>query len=180
MELTRTRSIDGIGGLCYASSIMRLIRDNVACSRVVLLTWVSLWMLIMPWVHVHPEVEHSHGNPGHVHRAVTHTLFSPPLECESYAPIHDDTCPTGTHQHVQFNGHHGHSFTHPEIEFALATSSATPPISKVILSLSSLIEDLPSPAPIAISEHSSHRDVAPTLLFLATALPLRAPPALLS
>jgi hypothetical protein len=159
---------------------MRLIRGNAACSRVVLLTWVSLWMLIMPWVHVHPEVEHSHGNPGHVHRAVTHTLFSPPLECESHAHLHDDTCPAGTHQHIQFNGHHGHSFTHPEIQFALVASSATPTISKILLSPSSLIEDLHSPAPIAISEQAFPGDVAPTLLFLATALPLRAPPALLS
>jgi hypothetical protein len=159
---------------------MRLIRGNVACSRVVLLTWVSLWMLIMPWVHVHPEVEHSHGNPGHVHRAVTHTLFSPTLECESLAQLHDDTCPSGTHQHIQFNGHHGHSFTHPEIEFALVTPSVTATTSKIFLSPSTLNEDFPSPAPIAISEHSSHRDVAPTLLFLASALPLRAPPVSLS
>jgi hypothetical protein len=159
---------------------MRLMRGNVACSRVVLLTWVSLWMLIMPWVHVHPEVEHSHGNPGHVHRAVTHTLFSPPLECESQAQLHDDTCPTGTHQHIQFNGHHGHSITHPEIQFALAASSATPTVSKIFLSPSPLIGEVHSPAPIAITEQASPGDVAPTLLFLATALPLRAPPTLLS
>jgi len=158
---------------------MRLIRGNVACSRVVLLMWVSLWMLIMPWVHVHPEVEHSHGNPGHVHRAVMHTVFSSPLECEYPSEV-GDLCPSGTHQHVQFNGHHGHSFTHPEIEFALAASSATPTISKIFLSPSTLIEDVHSPAPIAISEHASYGEVAPTLLFLATAVPLRAPPALLS
>ena len=158
---------------------MRLIRGNVACSRVMLLTWVSLWMLIMPWVHVHPEVEHSHGNPGHVHRAVMHTVFSSPLECEYPSEV-DDFCQSGTHQHVQFNGHHGHSFTHPEIEFALAASSMAPTASKIFLSLSTLIEDLRSPAPIAIFEHASDSDVAPTLLFLATALPLRAPPPHLS
>jgi len=158
---------------------MRLIRGNVACSRVMLFTWVSLWMIIMPWVHVHPEVEHSHGNPGHVHRAVMHTVFSSPLECEYPSEV-DDFCPSGTHQHVQFNGHHGHSFTHPEIEFALAASSATPTVSKIFLSPLALIEDLQPPAPIAISEHASYSDVAPTLLCLATALPLRAPPALLS
>jgi hypothetical protein len=159
---------------------MRLIHEIGACARMALLSWVSLWMLMVPWFHVHPEVEHTHGTPGHVHRAVTHTLFSPPLECESHAQLHDDTYLSGTHQHFRFYGHHGHSFAHPEIGFALAASSATPPISKIFLSPSVLIEDLPSPAPIAISEHSSHRKVAPTLLFLATALPLRAPPALLS
>ena len=159
---------------------MRLIRGNVAWFRVAILSWVSLWMLMVPWVHVHPEVEHGHGNPGHVHRAVTHTLFSPPLECESYAQLHDNTCPSGAHQHFRFNGHPGHSFAHPEIGFALAAPSATPPINKIFLSSSTLIEDVHSPAPDAISENASHRDVTPTLLFLATALPLRAPPALLS
>lgn len=158
---------------------MRLIRGNVAWSRVVLLSWASLWMLIVPLVHVHPEVEHNHGDPGHVHHAVTHTVFSAPLECEEPSE-EDDICPSGTHQHVQFNGHHGHSFTHPEIEFALAASSATPTVSKIFLSPSTPIEDLQPSAPIAISEHASYSDVAPTLLFLATALPLRAPPALLS
>jgi hypothetical protein len=159
---------------------MRLISRDRARFRVVLLTWVSLWMLMMPWVHVHPDVEHTHGTPGHVHHAVTHTLFSPPLECESHAQLHNDTCPSGPHQHIQFNGHHGHSFTHPEIQFALAASSATPTVSKIFLSPSSLSENLPSPAPIAIFGHSSHRDVAPTILFLAAALPLRAPPTVLS
>lgn len=158
---------------------MRLMHGNVAWSRVPLLSWVSLWMLMVPWVHVHPDVEHTHGTPGHVHHAITHTVFSAPLECE-HPSEHDDICPTGTHRHVRFNGHHGHSFTHPEIEFALATSTATPTISKIFLSPASIIEDLQSPAPIAISKHASHRDIAPTLLFLATALPVRAPPALLS
>jgi galactose mutarotase-like enzyme len=136
-------------------------------------------MLMMPLVHVHPEVEHSHGNPGHVHHAVTHTVFSAPLECEYPSEV-DDSCPSGAHQHVQFNGHYGHSLAHPEIAFALATSSATPTISKTFLSPSTSIEDLQPPAPITIVETPSRRDVAPALLFLATALPLRAPPALLS
>ena len=147
--------------------------------RMVLLTWVSLWMLMVPLVHVHPEVEHDHGNPGHVHHAVTHTVFSVPLECEDPSE-QDDICQNSTHQHVQFNGHHGHSFTHPEIEFALATSSATPSTSKIFLGPSPLMEDLPSPAPITTFETASRRGIAPTLLFLATALPLRAPPVLLS
>src|SRR5690348_1478484 len=158
---------------------MGLMCGNVAWSRVVLLSWASLWMLLVPLVHVHPEVEHNHGDPGHVHHAVTHTVFSAPLECEYPSEV-DDFCPSGTHQHVQFNGHHGHSFSHPEIEFALAASSATPTVSKIFLSPLTLIEDLQPPAPITIFETASRRDVAPTLLFLATALPLRAPPVPLS
>jgi len=158
---------------------MGLMCGNVAWSRVVLLSWASLWMLLVPLVHVHPEVEHNHGDPGHVHHAVTHTVFSAPLECEEPSE-EDEICPSGTHQHVHFNGHHGHSFSHPEIEFALAASPATPTVSKIFLSPLTLIEDLQPPAPITIFETTSRRDVAPTLLFLATALPLRAPPVPLS
>ncbi len=47
-------------------------------TRMALVLWVSLWMLMVPWVHVHPEVEHNHGDPGHLHHAVTHTVFSDP------------------------------------------------------------------------------------------------------
>lgn len=158
---------------------MRRMHDKRAWSRLTLLAWVSLWMLMVPWVHVHPEVEHNHGDPGHVHHAVTHTVFSAPLECE-YLAQHDDTCPSGTHQHVQSIAHHGHTLSHPEIEYSLGASSAAPTIAKILLSLFCLSEDVPSPAPIVISGNTSPRDVAPTILFLATALPLRAPPVPLS
>ncbi|MBA5867550.1 MAG: hypothetical protein GDA67_12740 [Nitrospira sp. CR1.3] len=134
---------------------------------------------MVPWVHVHPEVEHNHGDPGHVHHAVTHTVFSAPLECE-YPAQHVDTCPSGTHQHVQSIGHYGHTLTHPEIQYALGASSAASTIAKILLSLFSLSEDVPSPASIVISESASPKAVARTILFLATALPLRAPPAPLS
>lgn len=159
--------------------IMRWTHDNSARFRLTLLAWVSLWMLMVPWVHVHPEVEHNHGDPGHVHYAVTHTVFSAPLECE-YPAQHDDACRSGTHQHVQSIAHHGHTFTHPEIEHSLVASSAAPTIEKILLNTFSLSEAVSSPAPIVISGSTSPQDVAPTILFLATALPLRAPPVVLS
>lgn len=159
---------------------MRLMRNNIAWYRKALLAWTSTWMLILPWVHVHPEVEHNHGNPGHFHHALTHTVFSTPLECESDAPLHDDTCPSGAHQHIPSMGHHGYALTHPEIAFSLAASSATPIVDKLQLSPSSLIEDVQAPTAFTISETAFHQDIVPALFFLQTALPLRAPPALLS
>ncbi|MDI3461543.1 MAG: hypothetical protein OJF50_000364 [Nitrospira sp.] len=160
-------------------SAMQSKPRNSSWSRMALLAWVTVWMLFVPLVHVHPEVEHNHGDPGHVHHAVTHTVFSAPLECE-YPAQHDNTCPSGTHQHVQSIGHHGHTFTHPEIEYSLVAPSAAPTIAKILHSLFCLSEDVPSPAPIVFSGSTSPRDVAPTVLFLATALPLRAPPVPLS
>lgn len=159
---------------------MRLMWDKALWFRMAVLVWVSIWMLMLPLVHVHPEVEHNHGGPGHVHHAVMHTVFSAPLECEHSTQLHDETCPAGVHQHATSLGHPGHTVTHPEIEYTLIAASAIHTIDKILFSSSSLIEDVPSPALFVISESTITRNVAPSILFLSTALPLRAPPAPLS
>lgn len=46
------------------------------------LAWVGLWVLAVPFVHVHPEVDHHHGEEGHTHGGLVHTIWSPDLECE--------------------------------------------------------------------------------------------------
>lgn len=155
---------------------MLLIRGNQYWARFFLLGWVSLWMLIVPWVHIHPEVEHNHGKSDHAHHAITHTVFSSPLACE-HSTEHDVLCPVGSHHHVQFNGHGGQSLVHPEIGFTFSPSSDTSSFGKILLSPSRLIEDVPSPTPISITESISFGDIPPSLAFIEIGLPLRAPPA---
>jgi hypothetical protein len=147
-----------------------------------LITWVSVWMLMLPWVHIHPEVEHNHGDPAHAHHAVTHTVFSPPLECESLAHLHHkhDHCLNGHNSHVPSLDHDGYILTHPEIDFTLAASSGFSTIDKVILSVSLLIEELHTSSFYAVSTEAFPQNLTPTLLFLVSALPLRAPPTLFS
>lgn len=158
---------------------MRLKSGSSSAFRVVLLAWVSMWLLMLPLFHVHPEVEHNHGDPGHAHHAITHSVFSTPLECEFHEPAHNATYSHGSHHEVQSIGHHGHTFNHPEVEFSLAASSYAPTVGKLLLALSYLFAEIPSHT-VGICEDTTDRAIAPTIAFLSTALPLRAPPVPLS
>ena len=57
-------------------------RKMVSCLRLVVLLWVSIWMLAVPLFHVHPEADHHHGEAGHVHGGTVHTAWSPDLDGE--------------------------------------------------------------------------------------------------
>jgi hypothetical protein len=61
---------------------MRLKGETFSWFRVMVLLWVSLWMLAVPLFHVHPEADHRHGETGHVHGGTVHTVWSPDLDCE--------------------------------------------------------------------------------------------------
>lgn len=61
---------------------MQSQRNICSWSRVVVLAWASLWMLVVPLFHVHPEADHRHGEAGHVHGGTIHTVWSPDLDCE--------------------------------------------------------------------------------------------------
>ncbi len=67
---------------CASLSAVRLMRKNSWWSRVVVLTWLSVWMLAVPLFHVHPEADHLHGKAGHVHGGTVHTVLSGDLDCE--------------------------------------------------------------------------------------------------
>lgn len=162
--------------MCYSVTAMLSMGERSTRSRRALLLWVSLWLLMVPWVHVHPEVEHNHGDPAHAHHAIMHTVFSAPLECESHQPHPDDTHRSVLQQPMQLTGHHGHVSVHPEIDYVLASTSPCPTIDKAILSLST-IEAAPSTGPCGCTRVAAARSIAPTILALATTLPLRAPPA---
>ena len=143
--------------------------------RKTLLVWASLWMLMVPWVHVHLAVEHEHGGAAHAHHAVTHTIFSASLECE-FPTEEDDHCPAGSNDEEQSIGHDSHSFIHSEIDFTFAYSAVAPVSGKSVLALSTLVEHDPSlprmtPPRIFIPE-----EMPSALGYLTTALPLRAPP----
>ena len=155
---------------------MRLVCSNVASFRLVVLVWASLWMLMVPFFHVHPEADHRHGDTGHVHGGTIHTVFSPDLECEYQEDVHDSTCPEAAHQHLQDWAHFSHAPNHPEIQFSLLTI----PIDRPLPKPGSSVFGLPvvdhttaqrTVAVVSLQPASSHH-----ILFLSTALPLRAPP----
>lgn len=61
---------------------MPLKRHILSWSRVAVLVWASVWMLLVPLFHVHPEADHRHGEAGHVHGGTVHLAWSPDLDCE--------------------------------------------------------------------------------------------------
>ena len=51
-------------------------------ARTAVFGWVGVWMLVVPFFHVHPEADHLHGQSGHIHGGTVHTVWSPDLDCE--------------------------------------------------------------------------------------------------
>ncbi|MCP9473268.1 MAG: hypothetical protein NNA30_11100 [Nitrospira sp.] len=62
--------------------MMRCTFPKYGLCRLMVLAWVGLWVLAVPFVHVHPEVDHHHGEEGHTHGGLVHTIWSPDLACE--------------------------------------------------------------------------------------------------
>ena len=137
--------------------------------------WVSSWLILLPLVHVHPEIEHHHGDFGHVHPIVMHTVFSGSLESEDLTESGTDISSWGDHQQSAMIKIYEPS-TLGEIEYPLLAAYIAPAIQKLFLQPSNLIEDSPSAVPMFVSERTAIREVAPSLRFLSAALPLRAPP----
>jgi len=50
-----------------------------------ILAWLTAWLIAFPLVHVHPETAHSHDGFDHVHKGITHTVFSTDCPDESGA-----------------------------------------------------------------------------------------------
>ena len=140
--------------------------------------WVSIWMLIVPFFHVHPEADHHHGDAGHVHGGTVHTVFSPDLECEYTETVHDPSCPEAAHQDLQARAHPSHVLNHPEIEFSLLTAPIDRPLPKPGITVAELPAAEKITAQRAVVVASLQPGVSQTIRFLSTTLPLRAPPSL--
>ena len=155
---------------------MKPIYDKPSWFRLVVLVWASIWMLMVPLFHVHPEADHHHGDASHVHGGTVHTVFSSDLECEYAEIVHDPTCPEAEHQHLQVRGHSGHSLNHPEIEFSLLTAPIDRPLPKQGITVSGLpvVERMAAQRAVVVA--SLQPGTSQAILFLSSTLPLRAPP----
>lgn len=145
--------------------------------RILAMFWLITWMLVVPLIHVHPEADHRHGDASHVHGGTIHTVFSPDLECEYTETVHDPTCPKAAHQHLQARAHSGHELNHPEIEFSLLTVPIDRPLPKPGITVAALPVVERTTAQRAVVVASLQPGASQPILFLSTALPLRAPPA---
>lgn len=103
-------------------------------SRVLILTWVAMWIMVFPLIHVHPEADHSHGGSHHQHGGLAHSVFSQDLPCEFGNDLHHAS-EKETH-FVGFPGHthgHAHSVSHTEITFSALNPSSDGPLKKQLM-----------------------------------------------
>ncbi len=88
-------------------------------------TWLVLWLVAIPLIHVHPEADHAHGAQKHTHGGLFHSVFSQDLACEFHnhdfdnAPASEEAMEGLVHcQHADV-----HQLTHDEIGFSLLSGS---------------------------------------------------------
>ena len=116
-----------------------------------LLGWMTMWMLALPLVHVHPEADHRHGLPGHVHGGTYHTVLSPQPPCAfaAHRHHHDWASQEESFGSSESTGHSFHGFEHPTITFAVLNSSSgqtleQPPFTAEVLGRQGTIPEAPS------------------------------------
>lgn len=103
---------------------MRVIPYQLPWSSTILRAWAIVWLLVVPLIHVHPEIDHHHGEAGHVHAGTVHTIFSPDLDGE-FDSSHTQTGVVGhsTPNHLAVSGHPSHSSDYAELGFAFVSDS---------------------------------------------------------
>jgi hypothetical protein len=141
-----------------------------------LLLWLSLWMLVVPLVHVHPDADHRHGTSDHLHGGTVHTVFSKDLTCEFSGD--DQSPPTSQEAHTPFQltAHPVHWLEHLEVDVVLGSSTEPQSGKGTPLDVAAHFAQ-----PIERPTHQFSRHVEPAprsiVLFLAATHPSRAPPA---
>jgi len=149
---------------------------SVTRVRILAIFWLTTWMLVVPFFHIHPEADHHHGDASHAHGGMIHTVFSPDLECEFTDIVHDSTCPETAHHHLQIGTHFGHALNHAELDFSLLTVPIDRPQPKPGIIIAEFPSDGSTTTDQAIVLAAVQPDTPPNIVFLSTALPLRAPP----
>ena len=154
---------------------MPQICDKPSYSRLLVLVWVSIWMLTVR-TRAHPERQIIvMGMCESCAWRHSSCCFLPgPSRCEYKGDVHDPACPNSMH-YFKF-GSFSHAFNHPEISFSLLTVPIDRPLSKSGILVSGLPCCRESIGSFARSCCSLQPNASHAILFLSTALPLRAPP----
>ena len=158
---------------------MRWIQKDGGWSHLVMPIWLSVWMLAVPLIHVHPEGEHPHGTAGHVHGGTVHTVFSPDLDGE-YEDHHHTTDGFGHSTPIPdaISDHPSQVVGFAELAFTFLNDSTEQKLPKPIgLSLLvvesiAIIASAPTPSIVPRAETPSYH------AFFTRDIPSRAPPSL--
>ncbi len=80
--------------------------------KIVLRLWLIVWVVTLPLVHIHPEVDHAHGMSGHVHGGTYHSILV-------NTPVH-------AHLGHEQDEHHHDGFFSPENHHRSKENSSHP------------------------------------------------------
>lgn len=67
--------------------------------KTLLRLWLVIWVLTLPLIHIHPEIDHAHGMSGHLHGGTYHSILVS-------TPVH-------AHQGYDQEEHHHDGFFSP-------------------------------------------------------------------
>ena len=89
--------------------------------------WLILWVITLPLVHIHPDVDHAHGMSGHVHGGTYHTILlnTPVSDHQDHEQHqHDDFfSPGNAFGPSQFPSHPLHGFEEATYGFSIIKPS---------------------------------------------------------
>ena len=145
--------------------------------HILLRVWITIWMLAVPFFHVHPETDHHHGEAGHTHGGTVHTVFSPDLDGEfaSHPGTTAAVEPQPTDQ-VTVSQHQSHASDFAELSFSFVSDSTDRSLPKPLVTAVFLVQP---PAHLAVTAiHSVVRDppISQSFTLLTRDIPSRAPP----
>jgi hypothetical protein len=160
---------------------METFSNRGSWSRSMLLAWAIVWMLVVPLIHIHPEIDPHHGEAGHVHGGTVHTVFSPDLDGE-FDTHHDmpDGLGTTSPSHVALSGHPARASEYVELGFSFLSDSTDRKLSKPLFSSGLFVESIAIPVVVPTPSVAEDSTFTPSLPFLTRDIPSRAPPFLLS
>jgi hypothetical protein len=97
-------------------------------AHILLRIWLILWVITLPLVHIHPEADHAHGMPGHVHGGTYHTALSSTPICayENHQHHHDSFSPEEAFPSPDSPIHPPHGLEHDTLTFSVLNSSIDP------------------------------------------------------
>ena len=87
--------------------------------------WLIIWVVTLPLVHIHPEADHAHGMPGHVHGGTYHTVLSGTPICayQDHQHHHASFSSGETFGLTHAPWHQSHGFEHSTYGFSVLNSS---------------------------------------------------------
>jgi hypothetical protein len=155
---------------------MRHIYSKSLWSDTVILAWLTAWLIAVPLIHIHPETAHSHGGFDHVHKGITHTLFSADCPDElgaSPVPVIDSL--GASEGHFSAFGPAAHIFLEgDEIVFSFFPPSPTQSFDHTG-PLGVLSVDVPSPASLHVSLNTFFSSSYPFALLSSDLAPRASP-----